>query len=77
MRKNLNNEYATVQLEEAMEIERSINAKRSELRREYLKKVEKGKYDVMHSMNYMELITTCEKLGDHVISVTEAIVGEV
>ena len=77
MRKNLNTDYAKVELEEAMEIERSINAKRSELRREYLKKVEKGKYDVMHSINYMELITTCEKLGDHTISVTEAIVGEV
>ncbi|MCB0505784.1 MAG: Na/Pi cotransporter family protein [Cyclobacteriaceae bacterium] len=76
MRKNLNNEYSKVEIDEAMDIERSINAKRSELRREYLKKVEKGKYDVMHSMNYMELITTCEKLGDHVISVTEAIVGD-
>lgn len=76
MRTNLNNEYEKVSIDEAREMERSINAKRNSLRREYLKKVEKGQYDVRQSINYIELINTCEKLGDHVYSVTEAIVGE-
>ena len=76
MRKNLNSDYSKVDLEEAMEIERSINSKRNELRREYLKKVEKGEYNVKDAINYIELINGCEKLGDHVINVTEAITGK-
>lgn len=77
MRKNLNSDYSKVNLEEAMEIERAINSKRNELRREYLKKVEKGEYNVKDAINYIELINGCEKLGDHVINVTEAITGKI
>lgn len=77
MRKNLNSDYSKVDLEEAMEIERAINSKRNELRREYLKKVEKGEYNVKDAINYIELINGCEKLGDHVINVTEAITGKI
>jgi len=77
MRKNLNSDYSTVRMDEAMEVERAINAKRNELRREYLKKVEKGKYNVKDAINYIELINGCEKLGDHVINVTEAITGKI
>jgi len=76
MRKNLKSEYSTVTMEEALEAERAINAKRNELRREYLKKVEKGEYNVKDAINYIELINGCEKLGDHVINVTEAITGQ-
>ena len=77
MRKNLKSDYSSVKLDEALEIERAINAKRNTLRREYLKKVEKGKYNVKESINYIELINGCEKLGDHVINVTEAITGKI
>ena len=77
MRKNLNSDYATVKMDEAMEAERAINAKRNELRRQYLKQVEKGKYNVKDAINYIELINGCEKLGDHVINVTEAITGKI
>lgn len=76
MRKNLNSDYATVTMDEAMEAERAINAKRNDLRREYLKKVEKGEYNVKDAINYIELINACEKLGDHVINVTEGITGQ-
>lgn len=77
MRKNLNSDYSTVKMDEAMEAERAINAKRNELRREYLKQVEKGEYNVKDAINYIELINGCEKLGDHVINVTEAITGKI
>ncbi len=77
MRKNLNSDYATVKMEDALEAERAINAKRNDLRRDYLKKVEKGKYNVKEAINYIELINGCEKLGDHVINVTEAITGQI
>ncbi len=76
MRKNLNSDYSAVKMDEALEAERAINSKRNELRREYLKKVEKGKYNVKDAINYIELINGCEKLGDHVINVTEAVTGQ-
>jgi phosphate:Na+ symporter len=76
MRKNLNSDYSTVKMDEALEAERAINAKRNELRREYLKKVERGEYNVKDAINYIELINGCEKLGDHVINVTEAVTGK-
>ncbi len=77
MRKNLNSDYSSVKMEEALEAERAINSKRNELRREYLKKVEKGEYNVKDAINYIELINGCEKLGDHVINVTEAVTGKI
>ncbi|MCP3675955.1 MAG: Na/Pi cotransporter family protein [Gammaproteobacteria bacterium] len=76
MRKNLKSDYDKVTLDEAMEAEKAINVKRNELRREYLKMVEKGKYNVKDAINYIELINGCEKIGDHVINVTEAVVGK-
>ena len=77
MRKNLNSDYSKVLMEDAQEAERAINAKRNDLRREYLKKVEKGEYNVKDAINYIELINGCEKLGDHVINVTEAVTGKI
>ncbi len=76
MRTNLKSEYSEVTMDEALEAERAINAKRNELRRQYLKQVEKGEYNVKDAINYIELINGCEKLGDHVINVTEAITGQ-
>lgn len=77
MRKNLNSDYSKVMMDDALEAERAINAKRNDLRREYLKKVEKGEYNVKDAINYIELINGCEKLGDHVINVTEAVTGQI
>ena len=43
----------------------------------YLKKVEKGEYQVKDALNYIELIAACEKVGDHVINVSEGITGQI
>ena len=77
MRNNLNNDYSKVTIDEALNKEREINAMRNELRREYLKKVEKGEYQVKDAIYYIELVNACEKVGDHVINVTEAITGQI
>ncbi|RLD25169.1 MAG: Na/Pi cotransporter family protein, partial [Bacteroidetes bacterium] len=77
MRSNLNSEYSKVTIDEALNKEREINAMRSELRREYLKKVEKGEYHVKDALHYIELIAGCEKVGDHVINVSEGITGKI
>jgi len=77
MRTNLNNDYSKVTMDEALNKEREINAMRSELRRDYLKKVEKGEYHVKDALHYIELIAGCEKVGDHVINVSEGITGQI
>jgi phosphate:Na+ symporter len=76
MRTNLNSDYSKVTMDEALNKEREINALRSELRRDYLKKVEKGEYHVKDALHYIELIASCEKVGDHVINVSEGITGQ-
>ncbi|RLD22166.1 MAG: Na/Pi cotransporter family protein [Bacteroidetes bacterium] len=77
MRKNLNADYSKVTIDEALNKEREINAMRSELRRDYLMKLEKGEYHVKDAINYIELINGCEKVGDHVINVSEGVTGKI
>jgi phosphate:Na+ symporter len=77
MRGNLNNDTSHINIDEAVNKEREINAMRSELRRDYLKKIEKGEYNVKDALQYIELINACEKVGDHVINVSEGITGRI
>ena len=77
MVKNLNEDYSKVTIDEALNKEREINAKRNELRKDYLRSVEKGEYDVGSALIYSELIQSIEKVGDHVINVTEAVTGQI
>lgn len=77
MRENLNAENEEIDLMPALEKEREINAMRNELRRDYLRKVESGEYNVKDSMHYIELINACEKVGDHVINVSEGESGQI
>ena len=77
MNSNLNEDYSKVSIDAALNKEREINAKRNELRRDYLRSVEKGEYDVGSALIYSELIQSIEKVGDHVINVTEAVVGQI
>jgi phosphate:Na+ symporter len=77
MLKNLSSETEEVDLVSAMDKEREINAARNELRRDYLKKVETGEFNVKESMRYIELVNSCEKVGDHVINISENISGQV
>lgn len=77
MRLNLNADYSKVTISDALSKERELNAMRNELRRDYLKKVEKGEYHVKDVLHYIELIGACEKVGDHVINVSEGITGQI
>lgn len=77
MNKNLNSEYGKVTITEALEKEREINAKRNELRRSHLGKIEKGEYDLKSGLIYSDIFNLLERVGDHVINVTEGIIGEI
>ena len=76
MNKNLNSEYSQVTLTEADNAEININNLRNKLRKEYLKKIEKGDMPIQTGMIYNNLIHSLEKVGDHIFNISEAIVGD-
>lgn len=75
MVKNLNQPYANVSIEAAQEAEQKINDLRDSLRRQHLVNIQKGDYKINTALIYNDIIHSLEKIGDHVINVTEAIVG--
>ena len=76
MHRNLDVDAEQVFLDEAVEAEQRINFKRDQLRRSHLKSIETGGYNVKSGLIYNDLFSSCEKVGDHVINVSEAVAGE-
>ena len=76
MNRNLNSEYNQVSLTEANEAELIINKMRNQLRKKYLQNIEKGEGKIQTGMIYNNLIHSLEKVGDHILSISEAITGK-
>jgi len=64
-------------LDDAEKAEREINQMRNQLRKSYLEKAEKGEFKFQQGVVYNDLFSSCEKVGDHIINVSEAVAGEV
>jgi len=75
MLENLNKEYGQVSIRKAETLEDEINKIRDQLRSQHLKSIEKGEYNFEIGMIYNDLFSSCEKLGDHIFNVNEAVVG--
>jgi phosphate:Na+ symporter len=73
MVRNLGAEPDAVSLDEAMDMEQRINGQRDQLRRTHLKSIEAGGYNIRSGLVYNDLFSSCEKLGDHLINVSEAL----
>ena len=76
MTSNLSSTNSHISLEPAMKIEIEINDFRNQLRKGQSKDIEKDKYDPKRDGLYKDIFHLCEKLGDHIINVSEAITGE-
>lgn len=63
-------------LESAVTLEKEINLLRNKLRKELTKEMDTTSYDPKRDGWYKDLIHLCEKLGDHIINVSEALTGE-
>lgn len=74
MNENLSIEYSEVVMDSAREIEDRINKKRNKLRKSHYKNMEIETYNKKSGMIYNDLFSSLEKVGDHIINVTEAIV---
>jgi phosphate:Na+ symporter len=77
MTANLSTESDKVNLEAAHLAEEEINEYRDMLRKKHLKNLEKGVYSVKSGMYYSDIFQSCEKVGDHIISISEAYTGEI
>lgn len=76
MQNNLNGPYDEVEKEEAKKIEEEINELRSKFRKQHLKSIEKGDYNIKAGLIFVDLIASAEKLGDHIYDVNSDIRGE-
>lgn len=74
---NLSSTVETIDLEPARKIEEEINALRNELRNRHLTDISKGKYSPQSGMIYNDVFSSLEKIGDHIINVSEAAAGKV
>jgi phosphate:Na+ symporter len=76
MNENLEKEFLKADLSKAIECENKINQRRNELRTQHLENVEKQEYNVKSGMIYSDLFSSLEKIGDHIINVSEAASGK-
>lgn len=72
MNHNLNSEYGTISLDKAINKEREINQLRDELREEHLTTIGEGN-NLNNALIYSNLFSSLEKVGDHIINVSEAV----
>lgn len=69
-------EHSKTELKKSYDIEDKINEFRSDCRNDNLEAVNMGKYSYRLGSFYNDFIAECEGLGDHVINVVQAELGE-
>ena len=70
-------DYSGVEKTAARQQEDAINALRDQLRSNNLDRLGKPDYKVKSAMIYNNLFSSLERIGDHIINVTESVVGEI
>ncbi len=70
---NLEHDYHLVSLKKANDIEKRINQYRTELKQEHLNNIKEKKYTYQSGVIYSDIFLECEKLGDFIINVSEAL----
>ncbi len=76
MNANLNLEYKKVSMDEAIALEKEINKTRNKLRKKHLKNVGSEEAHLEASLIYSTIFSSLERVGDHIINVSEALTGE-
>ena len=77
MIENLNADWDGVSLDPANQVENQINKKRDKMRAEHLANLGNTDFNMESGMIFSNLFSSCEKVGDHIINVSEAIVGKI
>lgn len=75
---NLNTpQYDNVSIDKAQELEEDINKMRDRFRKHNLSRLGDSDYNVNSAMIYNNLFSSLEKVGDHIINVSEAVIGKI
>jgi phosphate:Na+ symporter len=78
MMENLNApSYDDVTVTKASDKEEDINRFRNKLRKENVSKLGTEGYNANSAMIFTNLFSSLEKIGDHLINISEAVVGEI
>jgi len=75
MNENLSAEYITVTIDSALSKEKEINELRDKIRRKHLSEIGSDEYGTVTATIYSNIFHSFEKVGDHIINVTEGLVG--
>ncbi|MDX9929862.1 MAG: Na/Pi cotransporter family protein [Bacteroidales bacterium] len=73
LNENIELGYKHIVLDKAQEIENKINELRNELKAEHLRNIEKKKYSYLAGIYYNDIFCEAEKMGDHIINISESI----
>jgi phosphate:Na+ symporter len=76
MIQNLDAGPGELSLDAAQEKEKKINEVRDQLRKKHLKDIESAIYSIQSGMIYLDLFSSLERIGDHIVNVSEALVEE-
>ena len=76
MIKNLNGNYSEINLDKSISLEVSINELRNDIRKKHFKSMEKGDYNAQSGLIYSNIFSSIERVGDHIINVSEAASGQ-
>lgn len=78
MCENLNKNRAEVDISSAVEIERKIIEKRDEIRNNYLDMLSKTpELNIHRGIIYNNIIASLDRIGGHIINVSEGIIGKI
>ena len=70
-------EIRKIDLSDSTNIENEINNYRDQLRNENIENIDSLKYTYQDGVYYMDIVAECERLGDYVINVAQAVVKPV
>ncbi|MFT7614628.1 MAG: phosphate:Na+ symporter, partial [Parvicellaceae bacterium] len=77
MTKNLGASYGSITMDEAVASEREVNRYRNVIRKEHIESMQKEDYNMKSGMAYSDMFNALEKVGDHIINVSEGVAGEI
>lgn len=73
MMENIKADAEQVNYRKAMDQEDNINTMRNKMRKKHLKNLEQGEYTTKSGMVYSNLFSSLERVGDHIINVSESL----
>lgn len=76
MKNNVSTTEETINMYTVNDIENKINALRDKIRNQHFGSIEKGDYNIKTGLYYNNIYSSCEKIGDHLFNISEAMSGQ-